>query len=50
VTRYAPSLAVALFACTVLLMGLSAAGDALDAEVVTADASWLRISPRVRVL
>jgi predicted nucleic acid-binding protein len=27
-----------------------AAGDALDAEVVTADASWLRISPRVRVL
>lgn len=27
-----------------------AAGDALDAEVVTADASWSRISRRVRVL
>jgi PIN domain nuclease of toxin-antitoxin system len=27
-----------------------AAGDAFDAEVVTADASWSRISERVRVL
>lgn len=27
-----------------------AAGDELDAEVVTADASWSRISRRVRVL
>jgi PIN domain nuclease of toxin-antitoxin system len=27
-----------------------AAGDALDAEVVTADASWSRINRRVRVL
>jgi hypothetical protein len=38
VTRYAPSLAVALFACTVLLMGLSAA---LTRSTEGAPPSWL---------
>jgi hypothetical protein len=38
VTRYAPSLAVALFACTVLLMGLSAA---LIRSTEGAPPSWL---------